>query len=182
MISYFSVLEFPKQCFNFSYRPSYRNRKSGITFGFKQVKNFVRDKKKRYVKKWRLGNFHMGVNGADDNTNFIGWLKLTRSSYTQVHMMWLKLSNNNWSDIYSKSYTKSGFEPTLQLTLRDFLQNIWSRVNSALTRTIYKTSKDKAWLYLGSDFLMCISILGLTFFIWLQAILFSNELYWRKHK
>ena len=46
--------------------------------------------------------------------------KLTNFNYTNVHMKWLTLLNNNWLDMYSKFYTNSGFEPTLHPRLRCF--------------------------------------------------------------
>ena len=39
--------------------------------------------------------------------------------------------NENGLDIFSKFYSKSGFEPTIQLRIREFPQSIWSPRHTA---------------------------------------------------
>ena len=51
-------------------------------------------------------------------------------------LKWLTLLNSSWLDMYSKFYTKVGFEPTIHLRLMDITQAIWNpRCSAAATWT-----------------------------------------------
>ena len=59
-------------------------------------------------------------------------------------MIWLTLLNDGSLNKFIKFYTKTGFEPTVQLTLRDCPQPVWSlRCTATATKASSATSPAK---------------------------------------